>query len=164
MNVSNKIIGFTLAELAFVLIYFIFPNFVYIQNRSGEEVQKLHNELDKTGSEIEILITENNSLKNRVKDLEKEELKSKILPSCIEKGLRKRYLFHTTITGENKYLIDNAEYSYPEILDRFKDDIDFARKNGCVQSISIQSQEGLDASSYIRALKRIQMTFYTLLL
>lgn len=162
MKIQKNIIGLTLAELVFVLVYFMFPNYLFFQDASKKEVQQLQENLNTASEEIEILSKEKGNLEKKISGLrEKGKLASKQLPSCIEKGLRRGVLFRVKILGENKYLIKNSEYTYQEILDKYKSDIELARENRCVHSVYVESIDNLNAFTYIKALKKIQMTFYT---
>ena len=164
MKPQKNVIGWTLIELVFLLAFFIFPSYLSMRESSQKKVIQLETNLDSATQEIRNLQEERTVLKSKIEDLEKKDkLKSKALPSCIEKGLSNRFLFRVKILGENRYLIDNEELTYREILRRYKSDIAFANQNGCVHSIRVETEKNLDASAYIRALKRIQMSFYTAL-
>ena len=135
-----------------------------MRETSQKKVQQLQAYLNQATEQLQSLREESTDLKLKINDLkEKEELKSRALPSCIEKGLSRGFLFHVKIVGENNYLIDGEDLTYREILRRYKEDIAFAKENGCVHSISVETDENLEAAAYIKALKRIQMEFYTAL-
>ena len=164
MKHQKNIIGWTLFELVVLLAFFVYPSYVLRQESSKKEVQNLQNTLNRAAQKIQNLKEESGELKTRLEDLEKkEELKSKQLPSCIEKGLADGFLFQVKIIGEDRYFIDNKEFTSIEILNFYQSDIEYAKQNGCVHSIWVESDTDIDASAYIAALKKIQMSFYTAL-
>ena len=164
MKHQKNIIGWTLFELVVILAFFVYPSYVSRQESSRKKIENLQNTLNQASNKIQTLEEERGDLKTKILDLkQKEELKSKQLPSCIEKGLAADFLFSVKIVGENRYQIDNREFTYEEILSFYKSDIEFAQKNGCVHSIWIESDTDMNAASYVAALKRIQMSFYTAL-
>jgi len=164
MKHQKNIIGWTLFELVVLLVFFVYPNYVSKKESSNKEVQNLQNTLNRAAQKIQNLKEESGELKTRLEDLEKkEELKSKQLPSCIEKGLAYGFLFQVKIIGEDRYHIGNKEFTSIEILNFYQSDIEYAKQNGCVHSIWVESDTDIDASAYIAALKKIQMSFYTAL-
>ncbi len=164
MKHQKNVIGWTLFELVILLAFFVYPSYVFIQESTQKEVQNLQYTLDRAAQKIQTLEEESGELKTKLVNLvEKEQLKSKQLPSCIEKGLTADFLFQVKIIGEDKYQIDKKEFTYQEILKFYESDIEFAKKTGCVHSIWIESDTDMDASAYIAALKKIQMSFYTAL-
>ncbi len=164
MKHQKNIIGWTLFELVVLLAFFVYPSYVSRQESSKKEFQNLQNTLNRASQKIQNLKEESGELKTKLEDLgKKNQLKSKQLPSCIEKGLGTGFLFQVKIIGEDKYYIDNKEFTYQEILKFYQSDIEYAKKNGCVQSIWVESDTDIDATAYIAALKKIQMRFYTAL-
>ena len=164
MKHQKNVIAWTLFELLVLLAFFVYPSFVSKQESKQKEVQTLQNTISRAAQKIQSLEDESGELKTKLVNLgKKEELRSKQLPSCIEKGLVSDFLFHVKIIGKNNYLIDEKEFTYQEILKFYESDIEFAKKNGCVQSIWVESDSRMDASSYIGALKKIQFNFYTAL-
>ena len=154
----------TLFELVILLAFFVYPSFVSRQESTQKEVQALHDAVSRSAQKIQTLEKESGELQTKLLDLDKkEQLKSKQLPSCIEKGLASDFLFLVKIIGKDQYQIDNKEFSFQEILKFYESDIEYAKKNGCVQSIWVESDSDMDASSYIFALKKIQTSFYTAL-
>jgi len=164
MKRQKNVIGWTLFELVVLLAFFVYPSYVSRQESTQKEVQNLQNTLNRAAQKIQTLEDESSKLKTKLVNLDKkEQLKSKQLPSCIEKGFATGFLFQVKIIGEDKYQIDKKEFSYQEILKFYESDIEFAKKNGCVHSIWVESDKNMDASIYIAALKKIQMSFYTAL-
>ncbi len=164
MKHQKNIIGWTLFELCVLLAFFVYPSYILRQESSKNEVQSLQSSLNRAAQKIQNLKEESGDLKTTLEDLKKkEQLKSKQLPSCIEKGLTPDFLFQVKIIGEDKYHIDNKEFTYIEILNFYQSDLEYAKQNGCVHSIWVESDTDIDASAYIAALKKIQMSFYTAL-
>ena len=164
MKHQKNVIGWTLFELVVLLTFFVYPNFLSRQESTQKEVQDLQNTLSRAAQEIQRLEDESGKLKTKLVNLDKkEQLKSKQLPSCIEKRLSAGFLFQVKIIGEDKYLIDKKEFSYQEILKFYASDIEFAKKNECVHSVWVESDKNITASAYVAALKKIQMSFYTAL-
>ncbi len=168
MKQQKNIIGWTLLELVVLLIFFLYPSYASRLESSKNEVQTLQDTLNRAAQNIQNLMKESGELKTKLEDLgknehENEKLKSKQLPSCIEKGLAAGFLFQVKIIGADKYNIDNREFTSQEILKFYHSDIEYAKKNGCVHSIWIESDTDMDAMAYISALKKIQISFYTAL-
>jgi hypothetical protein len=164
MKHQKNVIGWTLFELVILLVFFVYPSYLARQELSKKEVQNLQNTLSRAALKIQTLEEEKGELKTKLVNMsEKEQLKSKQLPSCIEKGLASDFLFQVKIIGQNKYQIDKKEFTYQEILKFYESDIEFAKKNGCVHSIWVESDVDMNASAYIAALKLIQRSFYTAL-
>lgn len=117
MKHQKNVIGWTLFELVVLLAFFVYPSYVSRQKSSKNEVQYLQNTLNRATKKIQNLKEESGELKTKLEDLgKKEQLKSKQLPSCIEKGLAAGFLFQVKIIGEDKYIIDNKEFTSLEIL------------------------------------------------
>ena len=164
MKQQKNVIGWTLFELVVLLTFFLYPSYVSRLESSKKEVQNLQDTLNRATQNIQNLKEESGELKTKLEDLgKKDQLKSKQLPSCIEKGFATGFLFQVKIIGADKYNIGNKEFTYQEILKFYQSDIEYANKNGCVHSIWVESDTDMDALAYISALKKIQMSFYTAL-
>ncbi len=164
MKQQKNVIGWTLFELVILLTFFLYPSYVSRLESSKKEVQNLQDTLNRAAQKIQNLKEESGELKTKLEDIgKKEQLKSKQLPSCIEKGLAAGFLFQVKIIGDDKYNIGNKEFTYQEILKFYQSDIEYAKKNGCVHSIWVESDTDMDAMAYISALKKIQISFYTAL-
>lgn len=143
---SDGIIGYTLAEIAFLLLFIFLANFLVSDRPTRQEVENLQNELILTQERL-------------------EELLSPAIPPCIQKKLERKsggigYLFTVLIQGRDRFLIDGKIYSYKEILKKYRKDLDAAKNTGCVHSIYIKCIDGLDAQDYIAALTKLHLDFY----
>jgi len=119
MKWIEDIMGFTFAEIAFLLLYIVLIGHL----NSSAFLQKEIVEKDK---EIALL---------------QKELRSKQVPSCIESGLHKDFLFTTTIFGENTYRINFKTYSFEGLLKSYKKEMDKANKMECVPCIKVRKLE-----------------------
>lgn len=159
MKDIEDIVGFTFAEIAFVLLYIIFANYFLLEDTSSKKMVELQNYLRRSNDQILILKSELDELKK------KEKLRSRQKPSCIERKIARSsggigYLFTVTILGENKYEINGEELTYEQILEKYKEDIETADKIGCVHSIKVVSKVN-SWEIYVKSYKKLMQKFYT---
>src|SRR5271165_1175872 len=106
----TDIVGYTLAEIAFALLFSIAAVFLPTYGSLSSKLKVERDALKKSTAEIE-------SLKKTVSELEAKSgpipkakapegtqgLRSKQLPSCIEKGAATTWLFSATAISADKY-------------------------------------------------------------
>ncbi len=159
MKDKEDLLGFTFAEIAFVLLYIVFANYFLIEESSQNKIDKLQRELKETKKETELIKNEFNKYKK------KAELRSKIIPPCIEKNIERvaggvGFLFTAIILGTDEYKINDTVLSYRDILTIYSDDLENAKENGCHHSIYIEHTTGLSLETYLKAKKKLERTFY----
>jgi len=101
MKLQKNVIGWTLFELVVLLTFFVYPSYVTQQELTKKEAQNLQNTLNRAAQKIQTLEEERGELKTKLENQsEKEQLKSKQLPSCIEKGITTDFLFMSKSSAE----------------------------------------------------------------
>lgn len=168
MERQEDILGLTLSELAFfiVLVLLLWPligNLGATEPEPPEVLSKedLQEENSKLKESLDLKEQENLRLKERVRVFqEKEGLRSKQKPSCIESGIALGFLFRADIVDLNKYDVNGELVSLSQLLSRFDSDIAEAREMGCTHSIEVSYIEGMGASDYQKSLGELRETFY----
>jgi len=165
MKFAEDIVNFTLAEIALFLI------FVLLIGYSGLKLQIENNKENSAAKAVDIeqakseLIKKDNEISNLKDELQKyisidKNLKSRIVPGCMEKGIQKDYLFKALIIERDTYQIDSANYSFSEILNKYKNEIENAKKNGCCLQIKVEYVSNISATDFDDALKQLEGVFY----
>lgn len=168
MRNQEFIIGLTLSELAFLILLtvLIFPDLAGKESNAVRENKKPDIEQQETlepentqveRSRQELLLKIENLEKERE---EKQLLRSKQKPSCIEK-VNEKYLFTTTITGVDEYRVEGQELNLKQLLSTFGSQIDKAKKDKCIHSVHVFAATGLTVSDYRDAYNGIKLHFYT---
>jgi len=84
------------------------------------------------------------------------------VPSCIEIGLHKGFLFTVKIMSDDAYQVNSHIYNFDLLIDSYKSEIDKAKKRGCVPSIKVGCSPYTSVQEYDIALRRLEQYFYTM--
>jgi hypothetical protein len=159
MNRSD-IVGYTLAEIALVLLFCIVAVFAPAYARLRKQANPKE-KIAETQQELSRANAENAQLRKELQD-SRHNLRSVAMPSCAELNKSSDWLFTATIRGIDDYEIAGRSYRLADVLKNYSAPLDQARRDGCRHRIRVSYQAGLDANDYFQALTRIEETFYTL--
>ena len=170
MKDHDFVIGLTLAELAFFLLFAIVFVVAVRENISPEEhkaLQQQVTDLEKEKQEFQQQVTD---LEARVAEL--ESLQSSARPHCSEARLINAdgaiydFLFNVTIVGRDTYFLlypygDGEMRTLEGILARYESDLAAAEQAQCVHRIGVHRMPDLELDDYLDALTMLDKSFYT---
>lgn len=162
----NDIIGYTLAEIALLLLFatvaVLLPQYSRLSmllkgaitgpdaNRIRVENARLHDE--------------NAKLKKQLEQTKPGEsaagLRSKQTPSCIEKKLANGPLFSAIALPNGRYRVGSETLDISEIKSRYEKDLSFADANQCRQRVQLGYTRDMTADQYYQAQVQLESLFY----
>ena len=167
MKYAEDITNFTIAEIAFFLLFVILIGYAILSDErtelmtepiiTKEEMSAKNDQLDRQNTEI----TDLRVKLKKYQDMDKS-LRSIAEPSCLETGYFKGYLFTTIILDRDTYMIDNADYSWADIRKKYGPDINNASVNGCRHRIKVSVVANITAAEFDEALKKLESEFFIL--
>jgi len=161
----TDIVGYTLAEIAFALLFAIAAVFLPTYGSLNSKLKVERDASKRSTAEVE-------SLKKTISELEaksgllpkaqedRQGLRSKQLPSCIEKGAATTWLFSATAISANKYVINNEIVTFDQLRGRFGSELAVAEKQQCRHSMQLLYAPGMAVSDYNLALRKMGGLFY----
>lgn len=159
---SDSIIGLTLAELAFCMLFVVLlVAYVYGKEDQGpvlplQEHELVVEELDKVTREL-------SEAKNRIATLE-EEMAAPGLPRCVDVlDLDRHFLFTAVIQGEDSFYFPSRQVSVDllGLRDLYALSLRRAAAVGCTHSVSVYfDAEIASIAEYERGLSRLEQDFY----
>jgi hypothetical protein len=160
----TDIVGYTLAEIALLLLFAITAVFFPTYSRLSSKLKVEKSVSKKSSAEVE-------SLKNTISELQAKPgtpktphdafgLRSKQLPSCIEKGSATTWLFSATATSSNTYLVNGEMMNRDQIKSRFASPLELAEEQQCRQSIQLFYAPSISLPDYDLALRKMEGLFY----
>ncbi len=118
-------------------------------NRKFQELQRENTKL----------VEMNTRLQKEVDEL--RELRSRLRPSCVEKGIVSGPLFAVTIRGRDQYQISGGPpMSFEQILAEQRRALALALSSGCRHRVDVFYGVGVSGIEYDEALRRIRREFY----
>ncbi|MBA3913561.1 MAG: hypothetical protein H0X25_06840 [Acidobacteriales bacterium] len=155
----QDIIGFTLAEIAFVLLFsfiaIFVPSYIQLSNRlrsaGSVDVPQLKGELAAAQSK--------NAQMGAALDQYRRNLRSAAMPSCAEVGVN-TWLFTTTITGGNAYQIEGRTYTLSGILQAYSQQLREASERGCRLRVRVFYGPNVSTNGYDLSLRQLEQHFY----
>jgi hypothetical protein len=152
MSDRQSIIGFTEAELGFFLALLCLILFVIAAAKPNpppqppepkgavipqDSLDRLLHELHASAQRIATLEATIDTLRDR---------RSRITPSCSEKGIASGPLFTVAVISPNRFRLDGAPVSIEEILARTQAERAAAKRAGCVHAVRVAYLSSLSAS------------------
>lgn len=146
------LIELTLLLLFFVLlIYYISVPGSYKYDNSKEIISKLNGQLKQLETEIE----------KYKAILSRKDLKSRQLPTCKEVGLTNdSFIATVTIAGANKFQISDKEYTYADLKELYRSDLEKAEEYECVHCIKAFVKRGISLEEYHKGYGKLREFFY----
>ena len=144
-------------------MYIVFANFFLIGGSSAKKIVQLETDYRTSQDEVAVLKSELEELKIT------EKFRSKQTTTCIERGIDREsggvgFLFAVKIMDISFYEIEGKQYTFKQILQIYQNDIAIAERNGCVHSINVKYEEGMDARVFNIAHARLKTKFYTMVI
>jgi competence protein ComGC len=156
------IVGFTLAEIALVILFALLVIFLPQKERQANEVKALQ-------QKIKSLEASESALKQQVASLEKErqrfqssrpDLKSKAIPTCFEID-KTEWLFSVTIRGNDAFEITGKDMTLNDILKNYETQMKSAKAKGCIHRIQVFYSPEISTADYDSGLRRLEAWFST---
>lgn len=155
---SDTVIGLTLAELAFCMLFVVLLlSYLTGADRTDDEVVSLN--------EHESVLAALAEAEDEIAQLEEEleDRRSSWRPSCHEElPLRQRLLSTVVIQGNDLFhlLPQQMAVDLQGLQERFSSELRLARAKECVHSIAVYFDPDLSTTEYERGLNRLQQLFY----
>lgn len=156
------IVGWTLAELALVLLFALIAIMVpaYSRMQKRAEASAL-DESSKSSLQLEVahLHQENVQLQASL-EASRRGLRSSAKPSCLELGKGPDYLFTVTIKLDGGYEVLGQRYSIDGLLSAYRSPLEEADRNRCAQRIRVSYEPGVGTSEYYSSLQLLSEHFF----
>jgi len=158
MNGRNDIIGYTLAEIALLLLFAIIAIFLPKYSTLSAHLRA------QTASRL-LLEKEVAALKEQLALVKPPGaspagLRSRQMPSCIERKLASGPIFSAVALSNGKYRVGGEELTASEIRSRFAEQIADADKHECRQRIQLGYSTGMSAEQFVQAQVQMENWFY----
>jgi hypothetical protein len=157
----TDIVGLTLAEIAFVLLFSFLALFIPAYARLNHKL-KAYGAVDvaKLQTELRNATTENGNLKAEI-DKSRRNLRSAAVPTCAELN-KADWLFTAVVRGSDTYEVNGKKYSLNTLLQTYSEQMSEANKNGCKHRVKLYYGKEVSLAEYDYALRRIEQSFYDL--
>ncbi len=146
MRRGQTVIGFTEAELGFFLVLVVLGTLVAGSKSPPPDVvpkteyDSLRHELDRARDSL-------------------QKLKSRIMPSCRDKGFAQSILFRVSISGSDQFVLNGSLVSLADLHREFGEQMQAARTRGCIHEIDVMRGRSLTASDLWAGLLRLRRDF-----
>jgi hypothetical protein len=90
-----------------------------------------------------------------------DSLRSRLAPSCREKGLIRGPLFSVAVAGRDRFIVDGEPLTMSDLLLTHANEIRAAHAGGCIHEISVRYAAGLTADDLWRGLVKLRARFRT---
>ena len=164
MSRKFTVMGFTEAELGFILAAFFAALGVGYQQESAKALEKasaaaakLHAEIargDSARAQLDTLRRRHEYL------LDSIGRKSNLTPRCAEKGEPDVPVAQITVLAADLYLTGGAEMTFADLKQRLSVQIRRQRELGCLYSVQILAVRGVDATAFSAATRQVRSVFY----
>jgi hypothetical protein len=165
-----SIIGFTEAELGFIVAILLFAAMSShrtavakpapqptpaVSRRDFENLKQQYSQLSRSNAQE---IQKNLDLQ---RELDKQRnLRSRQKPSCIERHIAQGFVAEVQVTGIDQFQLEDETYDIESLLQRFSPQLRQAQDAGCVQSIRVTPGGNISTSDYVRAMNALGRYFY----
>jgi uncharacterized coiled-coil protein SlyX len=164
MTNGSDIIGYTLAEIALVLLFALVAVFLPSYSKASKqlkEVEKANRQVAEQREEVRLLKSQLAELQTRTADEPRAaDLKSKQTPSCKELGVDTGFLFTATITSADTYVVNGQEVNSDQLRNMFRDALNVAARKQCKESVRVFYSARVSTAEYDEALRKIEQLFY----
>lgn len=150
---EDDIVGLTLSEIAFVLLFFLLAQFVILSREH-------HNNLSTSKEDLKTIKHKLSKANHEIWRLKQKGMKSRQLPTCRAAKLADSFLFDVEILGKDLFRVDDKEYSFRQIVRTYSKDIERARGAECRHSIRVSCSRQIEVESFDHALRKLERHFY----
>ncbi|MGO9575930.1 MAG: hypothetical protein ACLPTQ_16570 [Terriglobales bacterium] len=158
----RDIIGFTLAETAFVLLFAVFAALLAEKAQEGRAHKQVGGQLDQISrlqSDLNSERRSNAELSERIATL-LPKLRSSAFPSCAEAGKTQGWLFTATVRGKDMYDIEGTVFTVSALTAAYSKQLREAREADCRQRIRLYVGRGVSGEEYEYAMRQLAQYFY----
>jgi hypothetical protein len=157
------IVGLTLAEISLVLLFSFIAIFVPSYARTRQELASVKTNKATANAVEKQLLAANKENVRLQQELEnsRRNLRSVVMPSCVEISKATDWLFAATIRGSDDYEVLGQRYTFDGLMTKYSPALAQAKQDGCVHRIIIYYGQGVSGFDYDYALRRIEQPFYT---
>ena len=165
-----SIIGFTEAELGFIVAILLFAAMSTHRTAvakpvsrptpvvSRKDFENLKRQFSQLASSNAQEIQKNFALQ---RELDRQSnLRSRQKPSCIERHIAQSFIAEIQVTGIDQFQLEDDTYDMESLLQRFSPQLKQAQDAGCVQSIRVTPGANISTSDYVRAMNALGRHFY----
>ena len=166
MTGRNDITGYTLAEVALLLLFAIVAIFLpkYSKLTAELRAEAARNQGSVSASDADKMRAEMLALKEKLAQIRPGEsaagLRSRQTPSCVEKKVASGPIFVAVALPSGKYLVGGEALTANEIRSRFASEIAVGEENECRQRIQLGYTSGMSADQYYEAQVQMENMFY----
>jgi predicted nuclease with TOPRIM domain len=160
------IVGFTLAEIALVILFAVLVLFLPQKERQENEAQAFRQRiksLEETQSvlrqQIASLEKEREQLRQRFQS-PRADLRSKAIPTCFEID-KTDWLFSVTIRRNSVFEISGKDMTLNDLLKSYDTQIKSAKAKGCIHRVQVFYDPEISAAEYDTGLRRLEAWFST---
>jgi hypothetical protein len=158
----HDIIGFTLAETAFVLLFAVFAGLLSGKAQEANVTRQASDQLTQIArlqQDLNSSRQNNAQLSARIAAL-MPKLRSAAFPSCAETGRVQGWLFTATVNGRDSYEIDGVPFTALEIIKKYSSQLREASDSACRQRIRLYVGDRVSGEEYEFAMRQIGQYFY----
>ena len=155
MTGTSDIVGYTLAEIALVLVFCVIAMDTHAVTGLKKQLRTAQDNLFAAQRQLS---AQAKLVSKRIDQPTK--LRSSAPPSCFETGFDRNWLFTTTITGRDSFEIGSNVLTFDQLMARYANQIAASKANGCVPRIQVAFSPGIQVIDYDQALKRLEGQFY----
>ena len=162
MNRRDDVLGLTLAEVGLFVVFILLlvgltkPDLAEKLRGAEEMIRTLDMRLNHARANWA-------AARERIRFLQGQlqELQSPQRPSCREAGVADGFLFSLTIEGRQRLRLAGGQlFTFPELLEFFRSDLEDANRGRCVHAISVSYIPDVSIDAYDAALRELEQHFY----
>ena len=162
MGDSESVIGLTLAELAFVLL-FVMLLVTVVAGYQGTDPEEMKEQLDEAQRQLDLVTADLMKAREENERLreEQEDKRSSWLPSC-QPGSSNRFLFTVVIRGSDSFQVLPATdpVDLESLRTTFSNELTRAASEECVHAVAYYFDSNLSGVELNRGEGRLREDFY----
>ncbi len=155
MRRGQTVRGFTEAELGFFLTLLLL--FVYLMTRPPESPATTDTVSRVAFDSVRVSLV---AAQAKLDSIERQRLRSRQRPGCLEKGLATGPLFQARVLDADVVLIAGRQRSLSRLEQAFGPELARADSAGCVHVVKLSAETDVMASVYQQVIRRLQKHFY----
>jgi hypothetical protein len=156
----RDIVGFTLAETAFVLLFAVFAALLAEKTEESHALKQVNSQLGQLTRLQQDLNSERQSNAELSGQIATFKLRSRAFPSCAETGKVSGWLFTATVRGRDAYDIDGTLFTVSTLTAAYAKQLREASEASCRQRIRLFVGDGVSGEEYEYAMRQVAQHFY----
>jgi hypothetical protein len=165
-----SIIGFTEAELGFIVAILLFAAMSAHRTAVAKPVPKLtpavsRKDFENLKQQFSQLARSNAQEIQKNLELQREldrqsNLRSRQKPSCTERHIAQGFVAEIQVTGIDQFQLEGKTFDMSDLLQRFSPELKQAQNAGCIQSIRVIPGANISTRDYVQARNALGQHFY----